>query len=68
MPSEEGKYKHSTATVDGFGHTTIRGVGELKIEVSGGRDLLHHALIVKAVQDFQDAMIEYGYEIYRAAK
>lgn len=65
MMSEAQTYKYSTATVDGFGHTTIRGKFDLKVTVSGGRDLLHHALVVKAIQDANEALMEYGSEVKR---
>lgn len=65
MASEEKKHQHSTATVVGFGHTTIRGKFDLLITVSGGRDLLHHALIVKAIQDANETLMEYGAEVKR---
>lgn len=63
--SEKQSYKHSTATVGGFGYTTIRGKFDLKVTVSAGRDLLHHALVVKAVQDANEALMEYGSEVHR---
>lgn len=47
-------------TIDGFGHTTIRGPAGLMISVSGGMGLREHitavGMIMKASEEFEAAV------------